>query len=499
MKQKLRVLFVEDSDNDFRLVQRELRDVATVDAARDRPAFESIIKEKKFDVVLVDFSLPTFSGPEAISMLKDKDVPVILVTGSIDHRTASTYLRSGAVDYFLKNDLLKDSLARLSDAVVRAHENHHLRKQAMSDNRIELVGHMHAGFNHDLRNLLQVFVSGTEILRQALTEHFDILPPNISRVLDAMQSTGRRGTEMSNQISAFVRGTNGNVMKSVKAEYLMTELGSMIRDSFPKNIRITIHTVPGTFPVRCDATQIIQLLMNIVINARDEMEPYGGELHITAQNTTFNEAGLDGVFVVFQIRDTGKGIPPEHLPNIWTPFYTSKEIGRGTGLGLPMAQRIAKEHGGAIDVKTGTGGTSFFVFLPVAVEETRTESIARMEQFDGQDKKVVIVDDEFHMRMLIEMFLIDANYKPLVAANGMEAMSLFRSNTHIDLLLTDVSMAVMSGPQLAEALRGQHYTLPIIYMTGATDTGTFDPEPKAILKKPFAREELLRKLAEVLN
>ena len=497
-KEKLRILFLEDSREDFELVQRELRDVAVVEAARDRATFESLIKNKKFDVVLVDFSLPAFSGPEAIAMLKGKDVPIILVTGSIDHRTASAYLRAGAVDYFIKNDLLEDSLARLSDAVVRAHENHNLSKQSLRDNRVELVGHLQAGFNHDLRNLLQVFVSGTDILRKLVSERLGFMPEDIGRVLDAMTSTGIRGTEMSNQISAFIRGTNGNVMKSVRPEYLLTELGSIMRESFPKNISVSIHTVPGTFPVKCDATQAIQVLMNIVVNAKDEMEADGGELYITAQNSTFNDLNLPGTFVVFQIRDTGKGIPPEHLPKIWTPFYTSKPIGRGTGLGLPMAQKIARDHGGEIDVKTGPNGTSFFVYIPVAVEETHAEAVERMDEFDGQERVILVVDDEAHMRMLVEMFLLDANYKPIIAASGMEALSCFRTNANIALLLTDVSMSVLSGVQLMEILRGQNYTLPIVMMTGRTDADRFDPMPQAILKKPFSRVELLTTIKKAL-
>lgn len=498
-KPKLSVLYLEDSIEDAGIVRRELREVAVVEVAHDRLTFESLLSQKKFDVVLVDFALPTFSGGEAIAFLKDKDVPVILVTGSIDHRTASTYLRSGAVDYFLKDEIVRDSLARLSDAVVRAHENHNLQKQLLRDNRLELVGHMQAGFNHDLRNMLQVFVSGVEVLNTVLTDHFGVIPPIIKRVLEAMESTGCRGTEMSSQITAFVRGTNGNVMKSVRAEYLLTELGKMIRESFPQNIRISIHTIPGTSLIRCDATQIVQLFMNIAVNAKDAMQPHGGELHITAQNTTSNDLNLIGDFVMFQLRDTGQGIAPENLERIWEPFWTSKPVGVGTGLGLPMARRIARDHGGDIDVKTSSGGTSFYVYLPAAFEETRVEKVSRMEEFDGRGKTIVVVDDEAHMRMLVEMFLTDANYKPLTASSAMEALSLFRSNTTIDALLTDCGMAVMSGQQLANALRGQNYTLPIVFMTGHTDADQFDPKPDSILRKPFSRDALLFVLAKVLT
>ena len=502
-KSKLSVLYLEDKLEDFELVKWELREVATVELAKDKNSFEALINQKHFDVVLVDLALPAFSGEEAIAMLRDKDVPIILITGSTDHRTASRYLRSGAVDYFLKDSLVKDNLARLSDAVIRAHENHNLRKQSLRDNRIELVGHMQAGFNHDLRNILQVFISGVEVLRQILTDLFPVLPQNISRVLDAMHSTGCRGADMSNQITAFIRGTNGNIQKIVKPEYVLTELGKMVRESFPQNIRISIHTVPGTSSVKCDVTQIIQLLMNLTVNAKDAMSPFGGDLRITAQNEMLNEPevhpNLKGAFVVFQVRDTGNGILAEHLDKIWEPFFTTKPVGLGTGLGLPMARKIAQEHGGEIDVKTGIGGTSFYVYLPVAIEETRAEKVTRMEKFDGKGKTILCVDDEAHMRMLIEMFLTDANYKALIAGSAMEALSLFRSNQTIDLLLTDCGMNVMSGQELAIALRGQSYELPIVFMTGHSDADQFDPAPDSILRKPFSRDQLLKALQDVLT
>lgn len=491
----LRCLFLEDNENDAFIVARELRPVATLDVARGEDEFRDKLKAGQFDVILLDFSLPRYNGEEAMALVKQicPDTPTILVTGSINDHSASAYLRSGASDY-----LLKDRLSRLPEAVKRAHENSQLRRQALRDNRLELIGHMQAGFNHDLRNLLQVFVSGTDILRKLVRDHVGDVPADIARVLDAMASTGVRGTEMSVQISAFVRGSNGSNLKVVTPEYLLTELGAMLRDSFPKNVRLTLHTTPGTGRIKCDVTQVIQLLLNIAVNGRDAMGAKGGELVVTAQNTTLTEGSLQGEFVVLQVRDTGPGIPVEHLADIWQPFWTSKPLSQGTGLGLPMALKIAKDHGGDIDVKTGSAGTSFYVYFPVAQEETRAEKVTRMDEFDGRGATVLIVDDESHMRMLVEIFLRDAGYKPLVASSGMEALSYFRSNTQIGVLLTDCGMPVLSGQQLAEALRGQGHALPIVFMTGATEA-EFDPAPDSILRKPFTRDALLKALQEALD
>jgi len=494
----LRVLLLEDNPDDAFLINRELKDIATVDVAITGSEFKRMLSAEKWDVVLLDFTLPTFSGEDAIKEIKERGsgVPFILVTGSIDHRIAGNFLRSGAEDYILKEELVQGSSARLRHAVVRSHENHMLRRQAMRDNRLEILGHTTAGFTHDMNNMLQAFVAGPEILRKLLSDIVHPLPEAINRVLCAMESSGQRGVDMSKQVTAFVRGSNGNVMKTVSSEFILTELGKLLRESFPKNIQVALHTTPGTFPVKCDVTQIIQLLLNLAINARDSMKG-GGELHISAQNTTFALERLKGGFVSIQIRDTGTGIKPEHMERIWEHFWTTKPVGQGTGLGLPMARKIAMDHGGDIDVKSGTGGTSFFVYLPVAVDETRSEKLIRMDEFDGHGKTVMICDDESHMRLMIEMFLVDANYKALVASSGMEALSLFRSNAHIDLLLTDCGMPLMSGSELAEALRGQNYTLPIVFLTGSADQGQLAAS-ETVLRKPFSRFTLLSTLRDVL-
>lgn len=488
MREKLKVLYLEDNREDFGLVQRELRDLATVQIATDGESFKALLKQQAWDVILVDFALPRFSGQDAIAAIKQTcaDTPVVICSGSINDQSASAYLRSGAVDY-----LLKDRLGRLPEAVRQAHENHMLRRQAMRDNRLEILGHTTAGFTHDWNNLLQAFVGGPEILRKILPDYVNPLPESVERVLSAMESSGRRGVDMSRQVTAFIRGANGNALKAVAPEYILTELRKLLRESFPKNIQLSTRTVPGTEQVKCDVTEIVQLLLNLAVNARDAM-PHGGGLFISAQNSAPGK-------VVFQVRDTGTGIKPEHMSRIWEYFWTTKPVGHGTGLGLPMAKKIAMDHGGDITVESSPEGTSFFLYLPVAVNETRAEKVTRMEEFDGQGKVILIVDDEAHMRLLVEMFLLDANYKPLVAGSGMEALSYFRSNPNIDLLLTDCGMPLMSGQELAELLRVQGFTMPIVYLTGAAEVDAFDPPPDGILKKPFTRSELLGALQSVLT
>ncbi len=489
---KIKVLLLEDSPTDAVFVQRSLRDVATVDVAIDKKHFIEMLKEK-WDLIILDWKVNELRGEESVvlSRAANVDVPLILLTGSLDEESATAALRIGFTDY-----LRKDRMERLPHAVQEAYDKRLLKAQALRDNRLEILGHMTAGYNHDLNQLLQVFMSGPEILRRVIADHMPVVPEEITRVLDVMDSTSRRGAEMSRQIATFVRGSNGNSMKAVSPEFLLTELGAMLRDSFPTNIRVTTKTMPGTSLAECNASQIGQVLLNLACNAKDSMTPNGGEIHITAQNA----ATVAGPRIRIEVRDTGSGIPANVLPKIFDAFYTTKGVGQGTGLGLSMAQKIMNDHGGHISVETGPTGTAFAIFIPVAHVDTHAESMSNLSDFDGGGKKVLICDDEAHMRLMIEIFLQDANYETLTAASGMEALSYFRSNHNIAALLTDVSMPHFTGPQLLEALRCQSYDLPIIFLTGHADVDAkkFDPPPTAILAKPFSRSLLLETLRDVL-
>jgi len=483
---KLKVLLVDDNPNDALLVAREIREVAVVDVAINREMFEKMVLEP-WDCILADLSLPGLDGIEAIRISKahHRITPVIIVTGSVDAAEADKACDAGASRFFLKN-----ALTGLARAVRDAHEKSQLEEQAIRDNRLEILGHTTIGFTHDLNNLLQVFVAGPEILRKLLSDYMDPLPDTVNRVLETMDSTGRRGAEMSKQILTFIRGSNGSALKIVSPEYLLTELGKLLRDSFPKNIRTSFVTAPMTSSIKCDPTQILQVLLNLCVNARDVL-PNGGSLAVSAQNL--------GAFVSIRVRDNGPGIPPDVLPRIFEPFFTTKAVSKGTGLGLSMGRKIANDHGGEIQVQTSDAGTSFFVYLPMAKEETKAQAVTRMQQFDGGGRLILIVDDEASMRTMLEMLLTDAGYRPLLASNGMEALSFFRSNSNIAAVLTDVGMSVISGPQLMELLRGQNYTTPVIFMTGAAETEHFSPPPNAVLKKPFSRQMLLEAISGVLT
>lgn len=481
MKPKLKVLYVEDNKNDSIIVGRKLSDTMDVRICASKREFEDALKEQ-WNAILVDLDLGSFSGfsgLEAIKLSKKAhpDIPVIIVTGSVDDHAASTACRFGAADY-----VLKDRLERLPQAIQQAHENQRLKIQR----NLELLGDLSAGVAHDMNNLLGVTLAGIELVRRNSGEED-------RKILDMMESTIKRGAELLKQMMALARGSEGT-FKIVSPEYLMGEIDTMLRGSFPPNIHIEITTSAGTANVCCNTGQINQVMLNLCLNARDAM-PDGGELTISTQNVSLRKdssVGLEGSFVCVTILDTGKGIDEASLPHIFDPFFTTK--GKGTGLGLATVKSLIAAHGGGVEVKSDSHGTSFSVYLPVA------EKVKAKAAFDGRGKTVLLVDDSDFLRSWIRLMLEEANYNVTEASCGVVAMNKFiKQIDETDVLVTDLSMPTMTGNQLTRLLRELNPILPVIYITGLASGGiSQDPEPSGVLHKPFTRDALLRELERVL-
>ncbi len=488
-KPLLKVIFLEDSEDDGIIVTERLKGVATVRVCRTWQEFQEVLSTEDFDTILVDYHLHGITGEDAIKMARKAkpEIPVILVTGSIGDKAASVACREGAVDYVLKSD---DGLERLPMAVANANETRLLRIKQTREQRLELLGDLAAGVAHDQNNLLSILLLGIDQVRKNIS-------PNDEKVLDVLESTTKRSAELMKQMLAFARGNDSGSYKVVTSEYIVSEIGSMLRGTFPANIRLQVTTSAGTAHIRCDVTQINQVLLNLAINARDAM-PDGGELTISAQNITVRKGsatGLEGQFVLVSVTDTGKGISAALLPKIFEPFFTTKHVG-GTGLGLAMVKTLIAAHGGAVDVKSGSGGTTFSIYLPVATEGTKRKT----EVFDGNNRVVLLVDDTEFVRTWTRLLLEESKYQVVEASCGTEAMNLFLAHPNIDVLVTDVAMPLMSGPQLARACRELAATLPVVYITGIDSGGVpRDPEANATIQKPFSRESLLSTLKTILD
>lgn len=485
-KPLLAVLFIEDSEHDVEIVANRLRGVAEITSCDTRESFQAKLSTGDWAVILVDMRVHRFSGEEAMQLVRQTcpAVPVIIVTGSLTDEQATAALRNGAVDY-----LRKDRLERLPHAIQEAHKHAADKSKSLHAQRLELLGELSAGMIHDLNNVLQVELHGTEILRKRI--HADD-----ERILDGMRQSALHGAELTKQMLVFARGSNGSVLKPVTAEFVAGEIGQVLKSGAFPNIRATIKILPGTSKMLCNATQVHQVMVNLCVNARDAM-PLGGQIDITAQNVFLHGESdpreLKGDFVMLTVHDSGPGMPPEVQAHIFDAFFTTKPKGKGTGMGLAIVKDIVESHGGAIDVQSTPTGTTFFVYLPSAEAPRPPEP-----QFDGAGKTILLAEDDATMRMFIALHLEGVGYKVLSACNGPEALAFFRENPTVDALVSDLSMPVMGGAALLDNIRAMGLDVPTIFVSGFDATLPIEPKPDGALQKPFSREQLLSELERVL-
>jgi CheY-like chemotaxis protein len=363
------------------------------------------------------------------------------------------------------------------EAAESKRQNEERKKREMANQQAELIGELSIGLSHDMNGILGVIIAGTDMLRRDAKKE-DI------HILDAMESSSRHGAQMLRQLLLFAAG-EGGTLKVTTLDHLLGKIGAMLRGTFPSNIHLDISTTPGTASIQCNELEMTKCLLNLAINSRDAM-PSGGKLNLSAQN--------QGSTVRIVVRDNGTGIPEHLIPIIFEPFLTTKK--HGTGLGLSMAKRIIEEHHGRIAVRSSAAGTEFQIHLPAFVGG---EAKTAVPHFDGKGKHILLVEDTEFLRAWTKLFLEESNYVVHEASSGPEAMSVFIAHSdEISVLISDVWLPVMSGPQLAKALLQLNSALPLIFVTGLDADAVIEPIPSATLQKPFTRESLLLELRRVL-
>jgi CheY-like chemotaxis protein len=279
-----------------------------------------------------------------------------------------------------------------------------------------------------------------------------------------------------------------------------------------ENIEVQTNLEPSLWPVKADQGQIEQLIMNLSVNARDAM-PSGGKLVIETANVEMDreiaqryDSVRTGSHVLLTVSDTGTGMDVETQREIFEPFFTTKKEGRGTGLGLSIVYGIVKQSGGYISVESSEGqGTSFKIYLPRVNEKVTQVSVSqRLSELPRGNETILVVEDEELVRQMTRVILETSGYTVLQACHGDEAITLCQQYRRpIDLLVTDVVMPQMSGPQIARRLALLHPEIRVLYMSGYTrkaiDHNYGLEQEQPFIEKPFTPEALGRKVREVLG
>lgn len=383
-------------------------------------------------------------------------------------------------------------------------EKRELETQTLRAQRLESIGTLAGGIAHDLNNVLTPLLMSVQLLKEKTTTDDD------KEILETLQATVLRGARLVKQILTFGRGVKGD-RDVVKLPKLVEEIKQFILETFPKSMLLEVHVADNLWTVTGDATQIHQVLLNLCVNARDAM-PQGGKLGIHVENMTLAESYMcrnieakPGPYVLIKVTDSGMGIPKAIQGKIFEPFFTTKEPGKGTGLGLSTCFSIVKNHDGFIQCYSEPGnGSAFKVYLPAnaRVAEAASQPAQPASLPYGHGELVLVVDDEQVIREFAQITLESYGYHVLTAANGAEAVSLYKTHQQeIAVVLMDMSMPLMDGPTAIAALKDISRRRVLIIGTSGLG-GVNEKTEKSLacfVAKPYTADLLLQALDRVLH
>jgi nitrogen-specific signal transduction histidine kinase/CheY-like chemotaxis protein len=388
---------------------------------------------------------------------------------------------------------------------VEVTERKRLEQQLRQAQKMEAVGRLAGGVAHDFNNLLTIISGYSELL----LEHPGEVEPLRGYVNEIRNASGRAAS-LTRQLLAFSR-QQVLAPRVLDLNAVVANVEKMLKRLIGEDIDLVTVLGESLWPVKADPGQLEQVLLNLAVNARDAM-PKGGMLTIETANVEMDKSYAQrhfplspGPYVLLAFSDTGIGMDAETQARLFEPFFTTKEMGKGTGLGLATVYGIVKQSGGYIWVYSKVGkGTTFKIYLPRSDEVAESEPRRNGVKAQSGTETLLLVEDEEAVRALVRSALKEKGYRVLEASGGEEALKLSEQyGGPIDLLVTDVVMPQMSGPELADRLANSHPQIKVLYISGYTDYaglhhGALDLGA-AFLQKPFSPEALARKVREVLG
>jgi PAS domain S-box-containing protein len=384
-------------------------------------------------------------------------------------------------------------------------ERRQLEEQFRQAQKMEAVGRLAGGVAHDFNNLLMVINGYTEVLLEELKSGDAMF-----QKVQSIQQAADRAATLTRQLLAFSRKQLLE-LKVVDVNTVIGDMERLLRPLIGENIGLVTRLSPDAGRTRADAGQLEQVIMNLVVNAKDAM-PEGGKITVQSSDVTVRQNFREhrfiqpGRYVVLSVSDTGHGMDKETQSRIFEPFFTTKEKGKGTGLGLSTVYGIVKQSGGYVFAQSEPGaGTTFNIYLPRVEDSPEELSPAKFQENEkGGCETVLLVEDEDSVRELVRETLAARGYHVLEAENGESGLRVAEAHGDgIDILITDVVMPGMGGRELAKRLLQIRPDLGVLYLSGYTEDtilhqGALDPGT-AFLQKPFTLQNLARKVREVLR
>lgn len=513
MKSPLQILHIEDNVTDAELIKELLSqegiscNIVRVDS---RQEFLDQLVAMNFDLILCDYNLPSFNGTSALELIRKQypHIPFIFVSGTMGEERAIEAVKLGATDY-----VLKDRLDRLPSAIERAlreveeiKARQNLEQQLFHAQRMESIGTLAGGIAHDFNNILGIIMGHTTLLER-LREQPDKFSASVQTILQA----ARRGAALVKQLMAFARKHEVST-EMIQVNDSVREAERLLAETVPKTITINLHLNEHLPPITIDATHLQQVLLNLCVNARDAM-PTGGLLAITTRLTEgkllrkkFFEA-TEKFYVAIDIADTGIGMDEQTQKRIFEPFYTTKEPGKGTGLGLAVVFGIVHTYNGFIDVVSAPGkGTIFSLFFPVrnAVEQREVQRLEGVADVPGGNETILVIEDEDVLRDLLKFTLESKGYTIFTAKDGEEAVEIYQYHyANIALVIGDFQLPKLNGGEVYKRLKKINADIKFILASGYLEPEQRDElineGVQRIISKPYVPEEMLKIMREVLE
>jgi two-component system cell cycle sensor histidine kinase/response regulator CckA len=526
MKSPLNILHLEDDPNDAELIQFALEAdgiTSVILRVQTRDDFVSALERGGIDLIFSDFDLPAFNGLSAAEIVRTRwsTIPLIVVSGSLDEDLAIDSFKTGATDCVPKRDLsrLAPAVRRAMREVEQVIEQRRLEAQVIESQKLELISQLSSGVAHDFNNLLAVIVGYSDLITSQLEQDSPL-----QKYIDEIRHASNRAAGLTRQLLVFSR------KQLVRPEVInpndaVKDLDKMLRRLINQKIEITVVAGSQSGHVKADSGHIGQVLMNLVLNARDAM-PEGGKISIETDNVTLGEnyankriRAIPGDYVMLSVSDTGTGMTEEVKAHLFEAFFTTKTF--GTGLGLATCRTIVQQSGGYIDVSSKIGeGTIFRIYLPrveqpleFATEPRQslplprgTETLRAGESLlpirSKSAHRILVVDDDVSVRQLTTEMLIRAGFAVEAAPDGAAGWEALQAK-HYDLVITDNFMPKVTGIEMIKKLHASNMQLPVIMATAIFPQEEFILHPwlKTVptLLKPFRANELLSTVNKVLS
>lgn len=385
-------------------------------------------------------------------------------------------------------------------------EKEKIREQLYQSQKMEVVGNLAGGIAHDFNNLLTAINGYADIAMKKLDDKDPVY-----KDLTVIKDCGLKAASLTQQLLGFSRKQIIE-KKVIDINEIIRNLNKMLLRLIGENVSLKLDVSEKPAYILADAGQIEQVLINLIVNARDAL-PDGGKIIVSSQKKLIDEKTAEkltlsasGIYQIISVKDDGTGIEPKILDKIFEPFFTTKEVGKGTGLGLATAYGITKQNNGHIKVKSELGkGTEFTVYVPAIEAEEKPEEVENeIANIEGGSETILLVEDEEAIRDFVSSILEEYGYKVLEAVdgeNGLEVANQYPQKIH--LLLTDIRMPKMTGPELAEQVKLKHQDMKVLFVSGHTGNDNLrkkiEESQAGFLQKPFSFEALIEKVRTILD